>query len=59
MYKQFFANMESPALPLFALAVFFSAFLLMLARTFFYKRKGDFEPLAAMPLNDETKEVKS
>lgn len=59
MHKQFFANMESPAFPLFALAVFFTAFLLMLARTFLYKRKGDFEPFASMPLNDETKEVKS
>lgn len=59
MYKQFFANMESPALPLFAFGLFFFAFVLMLARTFFYKRKGDFDPLASMPLNDETREVKS
>lgn len=59
MYKQYFSNMESVTLPLFAFGVFFTAFVLMLARTFFYKSKGDFEPLAAMPLNDETKEVKS
>lgn len=60
MYKQFFANMESTALPLFAFGLFFAAFALMLLRTFVYKRKSDFDPLAALPLNDEaSKEVKS
>lgn len=58
MYKQFFANMDS-TLPLFAFAIFFTAFVLMLARTFLFKRKGDFDPLAALPLNDESKEAKS
>jgi len=59
MYKQFFANMESTTLPLFALTVFFAAFLLMLARTYLFKRKGDFDTLAALPLVDESKEAKS
>jgi hypothetical protein len=59
MYKQFFANMESTALPLFAFAIFSGAFLLMLARTFLFKRKSDFDPLAALPLCDESKETKS
>jgi hypothetical protein len=58
MYKQFFANMESTTLPLFAFFVFVTAFLLMLARTFLFKRKGDFDPLAALPLRDESKEAK-
>jgi hypothetical protein len=59
MYKQFFANMESVALPMFAFGLFFSAFVLMLLRTFAWKRKADFDPMAAMPLvNDEIKEVK-
>ncbi|MDP3235059.1 MAG: CcoQ/FixQ family Cbb3-type cytochrome c oxidase assembly chaperone [Myxococcales bacterium] len=59
MYKQFFANMESTTLPLVAFAIFLGAFLLMLARTFLFKRKGDFDTLAALPLNDESKEAKS
>lgn len=54
MYKQFFANMESATLPLFAMGVFVTGFLLMLARTFFYKRRSDFDPLAALPLNDQS-----
>ncbi|MBE2250755.1 MAG: CcoQ/FixQ family Cbb3-type cytochrome c oxidase assembly chaperone [Myxococcus sp.] len=53
MYKQFFANMESTTLPLLALVIFLSAFLVLVARTFLFKRKGDYEPLAALPLNDE------
>lgn len=59
MYKQFYANLDSVTLPLFALGVFVTAFLLMLARTYLYKRKSDFDPMAAMPLTDETsREVK-
>lgn len=59
MYKQFFANMESIALPMFAFGLFFAAFALMLLRTFAWKRKGDFDPMAQLPLvNDETREVK-
>lgn len=60
MYKQFFANMDSVTLPLTALAIFFGAFVLMLARTFAYKRKADFDPVAALPLSDDSsKEAKS
>jgi cbb3-type cytochrome oxidase subunit 3 len=60
MYKQFFSNMDSVMLPLAALAIFFVAFLMMLARTFAYKRKTDFDPVAALPLRDDSsKEAKS
>ncbi|MCA2979633.1 MAG: CcoQ/FixQ family Cbb3-type cytochrome c oxidase assembly chaperone [Myxococcaceae bacterium] len=59
MYKHFFSNLQSVTLPLFAMGVFVSAFLLMLARTFLFKRTSDFDPLAALPLNDEpSKEAK-
>lgn len=52
MYKQFFANMDS-VMPLVAMGIFLGGFVLMLARTFVYKRKGDFDPVAALPLNDD------
>ena len=58
MYKQFFADMET-TLPLFAFGIFFGAFVLMLAHTFLFKRKSDFDPLAVLPLSDESKEAKS
>lgn len=59
MYKQFYANMESVTLPLGALALFFGTFVMMLARTFLYKGKADFDSVASLPLSDErSKEAK-
>lgn len=52
MYRQFFAALDSPALPLAAMGFFLAAFALMLARTFLWKRKSDYEAIAALPLDD-------
>jgi hypothetical protein len=53
MYRQFFANMKSLELPLFALGLFVFAFALVVARNVFYRTKVDFDPMAALPLADE------
>jgi hypothetical protein len=52
VYRQFFAALDSPALPLAAMGFFLVAFVLMLARTFLWKRKSDYDPIAALPLDD-------
>ncbi len=60
MFKQAFSQLDSVTAPLVAMAIFFGVFVLMLARTFVYKRKGDFDPIASLPLNDDySKEAKS
>jgi cytochrome c oxidase cbb3-type subunit IV len=53
MYKTFFANMEFTALPIFALVLFISMFVLMLARTYFYRKPSDYSAIAAAPLADD------
>jgi len=52
MYRQFFAALDSPALPLTAMGLFIAAFVLMLVRTYVWKRKADYDPIAALPLED-------
>jgi hypothetical protein len=52
MYKAFFTGMETTA-PIFAMGLFISMFVLMLLRTWGYKKKSDFDPVAALPLADE------
>jgi len=52
MFKQHFAGMEFTALPIFALLLFMSIFLLMVLRTFAFKTKGDFKPHSELPLSD-------
>lgn len=52
MYKAFFAGMETTA-PLFAMGLFMVVFALMIARTWGYKKKSDFDGIAALPLADE------
>lgn len=56
MWKEFYAGMET-SLPLFAMGVFIAFFVLMLLRTYAYKRSRDFDGVAALPLNDETPAV--
>lgn len=53
MYRQFYSQMDSITLPMIALGFFVSAFVLMLARTYGFKRARDFEAQAALPLFDE------
>jgi hypothetical protein len=54
VYKEFFANLESATLPLVAMAFFVFAFVLVLLRTFLYKRKTDYDDVAALPLEDRS-----
>lgn len=62
MYREFFAALDSPALPLAAMGFFVAAFALMLVRTYAWKKKADYDPVAALPLDDsedsERSEVK-
>ncbi len=63
MFKQFFAGNEFTALPIFALWLFMGIFVLMGLRTFVFKKRGDFDLQAQLPLSDGTaissREVKS
>ncbi len=52
MYQQYFAGMAWQWLPLLALFLFLTMFVLMLVRTFVVKRKTDFDAVAALPLSD-------
>lgn len=52
MWKSFYAGMAFTELPLFALLLFVTLFGVMLTRIFILKRKQDFDPLAALPLDD-------
>lgn len=58
MYKHFYAGMEQ-TLPLFAFLFFVAIFVGVGVRVFVLKRASDFSSDAAMPLQDETHEVKS
>ena len=63
MFKEFFAGMESTALPIFGLGLFVAMFVLVVLRTFAFKTKGDFTPQSELPLSDgkeiASSEVKS
>jgi hypothetical protein len=52
IYRDFYAAMGSPALPLFAMGLFVLLFLVMLVRTFAARKKSDYDPIAALPLED-------
>jgi hypothetical protein len=52
IYREFYAALDSPALPLFAMGLFVLLFLAMLLRTFAARRKSDYDPIAALPLQD-------
>ena len=52
MYREFFSAMTSHALPLAAMAFFVLAFALVLARVFLLRRRGDYDSVAALPLDD-------
>ncbi len=56
MFQAHFAGMEWTGLPLFALFVFLTAFVLMLVRTYAWKARRDWDAVAALPLEDETTE---
>lgn len=50
MYREFFRGLDSPVLPIAAMLFFVVAFVLVLLRTFVWKRKRDYESDAALPL---------
>ncbi len=52
MYRTFFEGMSLAELPIFALVLFVSLFVVVVVRTFVLRRSRDFDRLAAMPLGD-------
>jgi len=52
MYAQFYAGSRLVDLPLFALLLFVTTFVVVLVRTGMAKRRGDFEGVARLPLDD-------
>jgi len=52
MYAQFYAGSRLVDLPLFALLLFVVTFVAVLVRTSIAKRRGDFEGIARLPLDD-------
>jgi hypothetical protein len=54
MYKEFFSNMETATLPLAALAIFVTFFVLVVARTLVVKPKRELDTDASLPFNDGT-----
>ena len=52
MYAQFYANSRLVDLPLFALLLFVATFVAVLVRTGLARRRGDFEGVSRLPLDD-------
>ena len=52
MFGQFYAGMRWSALPLFALILFLTVFLVVLARTIFFARRDQVDELSRLPLDD-------
>lgn len=50
MFAQFYAHMPWTDLPIFALLLFLSVFLAVVARTLTRKQRGELEALAQLPL---------
>jgi cbb3-type cytochrome oxidase subunit 3 len=59
VYKEFYASSTLKHAPLFAMGLFFLFFIAVLVRTFALKRRGDFEPMAALPLSDDACDAKT
>jgi hypothetical protein len=53
MYRQFFQGLENLDLPLFALALFFTFFLVVVTRLFVLRRSSDFASVENLPLGPE------
>lgn len=52
MYAQFYAGSRLVDLPLFALLLFVATFVAVVVRTGIAKRRGDFEGISRLPLDD-------
>jgi cbb3-type cytochrome oxidase subunit 3 len=54
MFRAYFSSLEFTVLPLFGLGLFLLMFVLILLRTFAFKRKSEYDLVAALPLDDGT-----
>ena len=52
MWKSFYAGMEFTYLPLFTLILFLAVFFGVVAWVYGLRRRGDFDAMASLPLND-------
>jgi hypothetical protein len=52
MFGQFYAGMRWSALPLGALILFLTTFLVVLARTIFFGKRAEVDRLSRMPLDE-------
>ena len=52
MFGQFYAGMHWSALPLGALLLFLTIFLVVLLRTLFFAKRDEVDKLARLPLED-------
>jgi cytochrome c oxidase cbb3-type subunit 4 len=55
MFGQFYAGMRWTALPLFALLLFLTVFLVVVLRTILLAKRDEIDRLARLPLEDETR----
>ena len=53
MYREFFRSLQSTDLPLATMLFFLAAFVLVLMRTFVWKSRRDYDPVAALPLEED------
>jgi cytochrome c oxidase cbb3-type subunit 4 len=52
MFGQFYAGMHWSALPLFALLLFLTIFLVVLVRTILFAKRAEVDRLSRLPLDD-------
>ena len=53
MYKAFYEQMTFAWLPQATMLFFLGVFLIALARLFVFRRRKDFDQIAALPLSDD------
>ena len=53
MFGQFYSGMRWSALPVFALILFLTTFLVVILRTMFFAKRADLDALARLPLEHE------
>jgi hypothetical protein len=53
MFGQFYSGMRWSALPVFALILFLTTFLVVILRTMLFAKRADLDALARLPLEHE------
>ena len=53
MYRTFYEDMPYPWLPVVVMLAFVGVFAAVLIRTFVFRRRADFDPMASLPLQDD------